>query len=227
MDYSNSMDATRFIMKLFYVYKITNTLNGKAYVGKHVSSSLNDSYFGSGVAIKKAIKKYGIENFKKEILELCNDMDHLSDREIFHIEKECTYSKGYNLTKGGDGCKGLKFSEEARMKISLSNKKKYQDNPNLRKAISARAKLRVGDKNTFYGKKLSKEHIDKMTKARVKAITGGLNPSAVKVRCIENGIIFDTAKDAAIFCKLKYSTTILKCAKGERKKAGGYTWELI
>lgn len=57
--------------------------------------------------------------------------------------------------------------------------------------------------------------------------TGANNPSAVVVKCKETGEIFDTCKKAAIFCGLKGATTILKCAKGTRNKAGGYTWEIV
>ena len=54
---------------MFYtIYKITNNINKKIYIGAHKSKSLSDRYFGSGKAIKQAMKKYGKDNFAKEIL---------------------------------------------------------------------------------------------------------------------------------------------------------------
>jgi hypothetical protein len=67
------------------VYKITNLVNGKYYIGKDKHSIKN--YLGSGKIIKSAILKYGIENFKKEILQECNDYNILSILEIFWIKE--------------------------------------------------------------------------------------------------------------------------------------------
>lgn len=52
-----------------YIYKTTNLINGKFYIGKHKSEKYDPSYYGSGKIIRLAIKKYGLENFKNEVLE--------------------------------------------------------------------------------------------------------------------------------------------------------------
>lgn len=214
-------------MKIFYIYRITNLINGKKYIGKHSSLSIVNGYYGSGIAISKAIKKHGKNNFKKEIICVCKTEDDLNTREIFHIKNEETFENGYNMTKGGEGKMGYKQTKESILKASLSRKKYYIENPQIKKYLSSLAKQRVGEKNSFFGKKLTKEHIEKMTKARIEAITGSKNKSARKLLCIETQKIFETAKEAAEYCNLSASTTILKAAKGQRKTAGGFTWKLL
>lgn len=213
--------------KINYIYKITNLINGKIYIGKHTFSKLDNNYFGSGIAIKKAIALYGKDKFSKEIICICETEKELNEKEIFYIKEFDTFKNGYNMTLGGEGMLGNVPSAETIKKASETRKQFYKNNPQMRLKLSEKGKLKIGDLNPFFGKKLPKEHIDKMTKARVIAITGDKNPSAVSVLCVELNKIFTTAKDAAGFCGLQFSTTILKCAKGERKTAGGYTWQLI
>lgn len=211
--------------KILYIYCITNKLNGKQYVGKHSSRRLQNGYYGSGIAVNKAIKKYGKHNFDKEILCLCENETEMNEKEIFYISKYDTYKNGYNMTIGGEGVCGCIPSNETRNKMSISIKKSYKENPERAKAISDRAKLRVGNKNAFFGKKLSIEHIDKLRKTRIAAISGGKNHCAKKVKCVELDMVFETATEAAEYVGLKYPTTILKVLKGTRKKAAGFRWE--
>lgn len=199
-------------------------INGKKYIGKHSTTDVYDGYFGSGIAIKQAINKYGIDNFKKEIICYCNNEEELKEMEKYHIKKEGTFSKGYNLTLGGEGILGYKHTEDSIRKASDSRKRYYEENPEMREKISEMAKKRVGKLNPFYGRKLSQEHIDKLTVSRVKAITGVNNPSARSVICNETGVKYDLAQDAATAVGLKYSTTILKVCKNIRNSAGGFTW---
>ena len=61
-----------------YIYKITNNINGKLYIGKHSTDKLNDGYIGSGIRLHQAYNKYGIENFTKEYLVFCDTEDKLN-----------------------------------------------------------------------------------------------------------------------------------------------------
>ena len=77
-------------MKFYYIYRITNNLNNKVYIGKRTSKVPPDkdtNYLGSGKLIKRAIEKYGKENFTKEIVEICTK-ESLSNREKYYIERE-------------------------------------------------------------------------------------------------------------------------------------------
>ena len=90
--------------KYHYFYKITNLLNNKYYYGIHSTNDLNDHYMGSGKRITAAIKKYGIENFSKEILKFFDsrlemfEYEHLIVNEEILKDPQC-----YNLVIGGIG----------------------------------------------------------------------------------------------------------------------------
>lgn len=109
-------DACKQIYKYYFTYKITNLVNGKYYLGIHATDNLEDGYMGSGINIKKALKKYGKNNFKKEILEYFCCYKDLAEAEYKLITKEVLEDKNnYNLTSGGIGgpCfRGKHHSEE-------------------------------------------------------------------------------------------------------------------
>jgi hypothetical protein len=111
---------------MFYiVYETTNLVNGKKYRGYHSTENLEDGYMGSGTAIMKAFDKYGHENFKREILEFCDSIEHALEREAFYVDEEWLNREDtYNLVKGG---RYLVLSEEAKEKISKTQKEKYRD----------------------------------------------------------------------------------------------------
>lgn len=140
-----------------YIYETTNMINGKKYIGKHKSNVFDKKYYGSGVGLNFAIKKYGKENFKVRIIEKINtNQKELDLKEIYWIKyfnavKDKEY---YNCSYGGENegwsgvNKALKengFSEETRRKMSASRK---------------------GTKHPMYGKKHKKESIEKMSKAK-------------------------------------------------------------
>jgi group I intron endonuclease len=83
------------------IYKTTNLINGKFYVGKDAKN--RKYYLGSGKVLRLAIEKYGKENFKKEILEVCSSLEELSEREKYWIKALDSINSGYNITEGGTG----------------------------------------------------------------------------------------------------------------------------
>ena len=106
----------------YTVYKITNIINGKTYIGKHKTKNLDDGYMGSGKLIQIAIKKYGKHNFLKEYIGFYNSIEEMNEAERHLISENKNSS--YNLAPGGYG--GTFFiSEETKKKLSIiaSNRK--------------------------------------------------------------------------------------------------------
>lgn len=139
-------------MKRFLVYQIKNNINGKSYVGQFSGESF-ETYFGSGKLIKSAIKKYGLENFTKTILEECKSKDELNQREVFWIKELGTIENGYNLTKGGTGGDLSKFISYDKAWIDEQRKttKKYWDTLSEDEK-KRRSEIISGEKNGMYGK---------------------------------------------------------------------------
>lgn len=104
---------------MFYtIYKITNQIDGKFYIGSHKTKDLNDNYMGSGTYLKHAQDKYGIENFKKEILFVFETADEMYAKEAEIVNEDFLATENtYNLKIGGLG--GWDY---------LNNKDKF-DNP--------------------------------------------------------------------------------------------------
>lgn len=107
----------------FIVYKTTNLVNGKFYIGKHQTHNLDDGYLGSGKLLKRAIEKYGFSNFKREVLFHCQSKDELESKERELVTEDLVNSSDcYNLKLGGEG--GFDYhnsdSEKQRRKNLLS-----------------------------------------------------------------------------------------------------------
>lgn len=89
---------------VYYTYKITNTVNGCIYVGVHKTKNPNDKYMGSGTVLKKAFKKYGLHNFKKEILKYHDSKETMYEHERKIVNYDfIKRTDTYNLKLGGEG----------------------------------------------------------------------------------------------------------------------------
>lgn len=172
---------------MFYlVYKITNTINDKTYVGCHKTKDKNDGYMGSGKLIKRAIQKYGADKFIKEIIAECS-----SSEEMFAKEKELVTlnDMSYNMKSGGDGGfdylnnTGLNTSwknKDRGYKISNTLKQKWKTDPTFAKALRAQQGQRTENfiesaKASFLGKTHTDETKDKIKKAVTGKHVGVLN----------------------------------------------------
>ena len=86
----------------YVIYKITNNINDKYYIGRHATKNINDSYMGSGIGIKNAIAKYGVENFTKEIIATADSADALWDLEKEIVNEDIVKDPmSYNNAYGG------------------------------------------------------------------------------------------------------------------------------
>lgn len=89
---------------IYYIYCITNNINNKTYIGQHISNNLSDKYMGSGLNISRAFKKYGKENFLKEILAVAHTKENIDILEKVFIALYRAEGKAeYNISDGGTG----------------------------------------------------------------------------------------------------------------------------
>jgi group I intron endonuclease len=116
-------------MKTGKIYKITNSVNGKEYVGctiYDIKKRIDEHFYrclktDCSTKFCNSVRKYGTENFEVNLIEEC-DLSVIYEREKFYIEKYNTYYCGLNTTFGGEGCLGYKHSEEIKKKISKNTK---------------------------------------------------------------------------------------------------------
>jgi len=172
---------------MYCIYRITNLINGKTYIGQHKYKDLNDDYMGSGKCLKRAQAKYGIENFKKDILVfgiVKKSFIDLLEKEYIKFYRSIGKAE-YNIADGGQGGsinKGKKFgpmSEEHKRKISEAQKGKRFSEEHRRKL----SEVNKGERNPWYGKHFSEETRKKISES-LKALCW-FNNGEINVRAKE------------------------------------------
>lgn len=90
--------------KYGYIYKTTNLINKKIYIGKKVGTEFDPAYYGTGIKLKTAIKEFGKRNFKIELIEWCSTNDILRQREAYWVNRYQSRNPqlGYNMKRGGE-----------------------------------------------------------------------------------------------------------------------------
>jgi len=163
--------------KYHFIYKTTNVLSGKYYIGMHSTDNLDDGYLGSGNRIKLAIRKHGKDNFISEILEYCETREILKSREEEIVNlNEIAKVDCMNLRVGGQG--GFRDEEHQKKCSEAGNifwksdegrKIKSEITKNLHKDPKYKEKVKKALKGrlaTFKGKLHSEETKKKMRKSK-------------------------------------------------------------
>lgn len=133
-----------------FIYKITNCVNGKIYIGQH-NNKRRASYFGGGKLLKYSIKKYGKENFKREIIadniENQDLLDYL-EKHFIRLYASTFRNRGYNIQAGGFGKKNIIISNENKEK--LRNRMLGNTIMNGRKLSEETKKKQIESRKAFY-----------------------------------------------------------------------------
>lgn len=219
------------------IYKITNTKNGKCYVGQSID--IKRRFWDhrcisheTNRHLRHAMQKYGKDAFSYEVLEEC-DPAKLDEREQFWIEK---IKPEYNVMSGGQG-RGKRHSDDTRSKLIKAGKESWEKKSEKEKAsviknnlkgpkrghaVSEKTRKILRDKNT--GKKQSIETIQKRVATRAKNKQKGYVVDHYwgrkTVVCIETGVTFDSLKQAAEWLGV-HPSNISAVLKGRQKTSKG------
>lgn len=120
---------------VYTVYKTTNKITGRYYFGMHKTADPNDDYLGSGLVVKRAIKKYKVENFIKEVLFIFDELQSALEQETRLIEEHISDPLCYNIHEGGFGgfdrinVRGLNNKNDNHKAATEARLQKMKDDP--------------------------------------------------------------------------------------------------
>jgi len=199
-------------MKEYAIYLHTNKINGKKYVGitskkPKVRWGKDGNGYKSNPYFYHAIQKHGWNNFKHEILNEGLTYEEVLNQEIEVSKKYNTLDRdyGYNFVVGKKGA--MEISESTREKLSFNS---------------------AGENNAMYGKKHSRETLEKLKCINIKnAMYGKANAASKAVKGTNKDgdeLFFESANQAAQYLNLFNNSHIIECCKGKRKSCKGYNW---
>lgn len=167
-------------MTHYLLYKITNLVNGKTYIGKHVTKDIEDNYWGSGSLIKKAIQKYGLENFKFEVLIDLKNEEELDLLEQAVVNEDfVSRPDTYNMKVGGDG--GWAPMPGEKNPMYGHSVKEYMTEEEISKWRANISKATSGENNPMYGYQWSDEQRAQMSVS----VTEAMQDSKVRAHISE------------------------------------------
>ena len=198
------------IYKHYYIYEIKNNINGKTYIGQHRTNNINDGYFGSEIILRKAITKYGKENFEKTILEECSEKS-INEAEIKWITE---YKKDgraeYNVAEGG---------------ASYGNPFAYKTEEEMHNIFKNAAEMRKNKPSGIAGKR-KKENVNYLTEGEHNVLEQPCKTS-ISIICEQTGRKFSSLRECADVLKVSHEA-VSDYISGERNiPVGGYTFKNI
>ena len=182
MDILGSENINESLQTHFLIYKITNNVNGKYYIGQHQTEDPYNDYMGSGRLISKAIKKYGVKKFVKTILFDFDNFEQMTKKEKELVPLSACYPNdkmSYNLREGGFNGQ---FTLNAKKKMSKSRKQYFLNmSATDRNIYAQKCSIRFkGKGNGMYGKdpwaNLSEQRKAEIRKEVSKRNKGSKNP---------------------------------------------------
>jgi len=160
----------------FTIYKITNKIDGKFYIGSHKTKDLDDNYIGSGKYLKYAQEKYGLEYFEKEILHVFQTPEEMYAKEAEIVNEDFLASANtYNLKIGGFG--GWDYLNETGLNNSTKSKEQLQRGGFKNK----------GKENPFASRQMKQKHLD--GKIKYNTFTGKTHTDETKQKIGEKNSI--------------------------------------
>lgn len=159
----------------YFIYKTTNLINKKYYIGQHKTKNINDGYLGSGTLLRYALKKYGKENFTREILAYAESAEQLNELQAFYVNKQVMEDQNsYNLMTGG--YQNIQVSEHTKQKlrqimtgrILTADWKRKIGLGNKGKGLGKKRNIETKNKMSFShkGKTFSEQHKNNIRQAR-------------------------------------------------------------
>lgn len=213
------------------IYKITNTINGKCYIGqsrdiyarwkKHLYAYKNSPDY----KLYRAFKKYGISKFIFEIIEEC-EIDKLNEREIYWISQYNSFNNGYNMTLGGEAFNGANnktvYQYDLSGKLIGEYKSAHEAERILKIHFTNICKVCRGERRTAggFGWSYEKKEVEQPIKTTIKHNTAVLQYDKSGNFIAE----YQSAKEARRQTGINDTTIGLVC-KGKGKTAGGYIWK--
>lgn len=211
-----------------FIYKTTNLISGKIYIGqrKYQHNCEDASYLGSGTKFLNALKKYGKESFSREIIEETYSREDAAEKEIKWIAyyNSTNIDIGYNIELGGLGTSEHLTPIEVREKISKTLKSKV-DTPEFKFQLSKAVAGNISKRKGKPGKPLSEETKQKLREANLGKVTS----EEVKKKISESlkgrarpQEVIDRITSTKIANASKVSETMKKSWEGRRKGDAGY-----